>query len=143
MGALIDYWYYTGDARYNEIAQEGLLWQAGLNGDYMPLNQTRTEGNDDQVRPLSPSIRLSRLLIESRASGQWQHCLPLSTDFLTHRQINHNGSLSHRLLSTPKHHVGIRVAAMEAFAGKYSLGTKDSTTRTPSPKHASSTLPPD
>lgn len=49
MGALIDYWYYTGDTRWNDIIQQGLLWQTGKNHDYMPPNQTMTEGNDDQV----------------------------------------------------------------------------------------------
>ena len=48
MGALIDYWYYTGDSRYNNLTTQGLLWQVGPNKDYMPPNQTRTEGNDDQ-----------------------------------------------------------------------------------------------
>lgn len=48
MGALVDYWYYTGDTKWNEITQEGLLFQVGPNNDYMPPNQTRTEGNDDQ-----------------------------------------------------------------------------------------------
>lgn len=48
MGALIDYWYYTGDTTYNDIAQEGLLFQVGPYNDYMPPNQTLTEGNDDQ-----------------------------------------------------------------------------------------------
>ncbi|KAJ4403634.1 hypothetical protein N0V82_010623 [Gnomoniopsis sp. IMI 355080] len=48
MGALIDYWYYTGDTRWNDITQQGLLWQTGKNDDYMPPNQTMTEGNDDQ-----------------------------------------------------------------------------------------------
>ncbi|KAK3695479.1 glycosyl hydrolase family 76-domain-containing protein [Podospora appendiculata] len=48
MGALVDYWYYTGDTTWNSITEEGLLFQAGPNHDYMPLNQTMTEGNDDQ-----------------------------------------------------------------------------------------------
>lgn len=48
MGALIDYWYYTGDTRWNNITEEGLLFQVGQHNDYMPRNQTRTEGNDDQ-----------------------------------------------------------------------------------------------
>lgn len=50
MGALIDYWYYTGDSQWNEITQQGLLFQVGPSNDYMPPNQTMTEGNDDQVR---------------------------------------------------------------------------------------------
>ncbi|KAK4177041.1 glycosyl hydrolase family 76-domain-containing protein [Triangularia setosa] len=48
MGALIDYWYYTGDNRWNALTSEGLLFQTGPNNDYMPPNQTVTEGNDDQ-----------------------------------------------------------------------------------------------
>ncbi|KKK24532.1 hypothetical protein AOCH_001623 [Aspergillus ochraceoroseus] len=47
-GALIDYWYYTGDDTWNNITMQGLLWQAGDSGTFMPSNQTRTEGNDDQ-----------------------------------------------------------------------------------------------
>ncbi|KAI1140819.1 glycoside hydrolase family 76 protein [Hypoxylon sp. FL0543] len=48
MGAFIDYWYYTGDTTYNDITQQGLLFQVGPYNDYMPPNQTLTEGNDDQ-----------------------------------------------------------------------------------------------
>ncbi|KAJ4416574.1 hypothetical protein N0V85_002236 [Neurospora sp. IMI 360204] len=48
MGSLIDYWYYTGDTRWNDLIQQGLLFQAGPNSDYMTPNQTMTEGNDDQ-----------------------------------------------------------------------------------------------
>jgi mannan endo-1,6-alpha-mannosidase len=48
MGALIDYWYYTGDTKYNNLTEQGLLFQTGPYNDYMPPNQTRTEGNDDQ-----------------------------------------------------------------------------------------------
>jgi len=45
---MINYWYYTGDTTYNEVKTAALLHQAGNGGDYMPLNQTKTEGNDDQ-----------------------------------------------------------------------------------------------
>jgi mannan endo-1,6-alpha-mannosidase len=48
-GALVDYWYFTGDDTYNEITTQGLLAQVGPNNDYMPPNQTKTEGNDDQA----------------------------------------------------------------------------------------------
>ncbi|KAI8627945.1 glycosyl hydrolase family 76-domain-containing protein [Xylariaceae sp. FL1651] len=48
MGAMIDYWYYTGDSTYNDITQQGMLHQVGPYNDYMPPNQTLTEGNDDQ-----------------------------------------------------------------------------------------------
>ncbi|KAI9831479.1 MAG: hydrolase 76 protein [Phylliscum demangeonii] len=48
-GALIDYWYYTGDGQYNDLVMQGMLHQVGPNVDYMPPNQTKSEGNDDQV----------------------------------------------------------------------------------------------
>jgi len=49
MGNLIDYWYYTGDSSYNAIVTEAMLFQVGPTYDYMPPNQTKTEGNDDQA----------------------------------------------------------------------------------------------
>jgi mannan endo-1,6-alpha-mannosidase len=47
-GILIDYYYFTGDDTYNDIATQAMLFQAGPNNDYMPPNQTKDEGNDDQ-----------------------------------------------------------------------------------------------
>lgn len=47
-GVMIDYWYYTGDTTYNDETQQALSWQGGQDGDFMPTNQTKTEGNDDQ-----------------------------------------------------------------------------------------------
>lgn len=47
-GSLLHYWYFTGDTSYNNDLYESLLWQAGTNYDYLPENQTKTEGNDDQ-----------------------------------------------------------------------------------------------
>ncbi|KIX93751.1 uncharacterized protein Z520_10657 [Fonsecaea multimorphosa CBS 102226] len=47
-GALIDYWYFTGDDSFNEITTQGMLHQVGPDNDFMPPNQTKTEGNDDQ-----------------------------------------------------------------------------------------------
>ncbi|KAK0650944.1 Mannan endo-1 [Lasiodiplodia hormozganensis] len=46
---LVEYWYYTGDTTYNDVTSQALLFQVGENKDYMPANQTRDEGNDDQV----------------------------------------------------------------------------------------------
>ncbi|CAK4030725.1 mannan endo-1,6-alpha-mannosidase [Lecanosticta acicola] len=47
--SLINYWYYTGDSTYNEIVKQGLLFQTGTDNNYMPINETKNEGNDDQV----------------------------------------------------------------------------------------------
>lgn len=46
--SILDFWYYTGNDTYNDILYESLQYQVGDNKDYMPSNQTTTEGNDDQ-----------------------------------------------------------------------------------------------
>ncbi|TVY31561.1 Mannan endo-1,6-alpha-mannosidase, partial [Lachnellula occidentalis] len=48
-GIMVDYWYYTGDTTYNTVVQQGLLSQIGDDYNFMPQNQTKTEGNDDQA----------------------------------------------------------------------------------------------
>ncbi|KAF2721435.1 glycoside hydrolase family 76 protein [Polychaeton citri CBS 116435] len=48
-GTMVEYYYYTGDTSYNEATTQALTWQAGEAGTFMPANQTRTEGNDDQI----------------------------------------------------------------------------------------------
>ncbi|KAJ5786920.1 Mannan endo-1-6-alpha-mannosidase DCW1 [Penicillium pulvis] len=47
-GALVNYWAFTGDSTYNNITIQAMEHQAGDKGDFMPNNQTYTEGNDDQ-----------------------------------------------------------------------------------------------
>lgn len=47
-GSMIDYWHYTGDETYNGVLKSSLLYQVGADWNYMPSNQTTTEGNDDQ-----------------------------------------------------------------------------------------------
>lgn len=48
-GTLMDYWYYTGDTSYNDVVTQAMLFQVGPTQDYMPPNQTKAEGNDDQA----------------------------------------------------------------------------------------------
>lgn len=48
-GALIDYWYYTGDSSYNDVTTEAMLFQVGPDNNYMPPNQSKSLGNDDQA----------------------------------------------------------------------------------------------
>ena len=63
--SMLSYWYYTGNTTYNSIIMEALLAQTGEDWDYMPTNQTTTEGNDDRVEAitghsdLAPDHRLS------------------------------------------------------------------------------------
>ncbi|KAH9208095.1 glycosyl hydrolase family 76-domain-containing protein [Leptodontidium sp. 2 PMI_412] len=46
---LIQYWQLTGDGQYNGIVSQALQFQQGDHGDFMPLNETKTLGNDDQA----------------------------------------------------------------------------------------------
>ncbi|KUI52778.1 Mannan endo-1,6-alpha-mannosidase DCW1 [Cytospora mali] len=47
-GTMVDYWFLTKDESYTDVITQALLHQTGDDRDYMPANQTRTEGNDDQ-----------------------------------------------------------------------------------------------
>ncbi|KAI8956820.1 glycoside hydrolase family 76 protein [Daldinia sp. FL1419] len=47
-GTLIDYAAFTGDKTYNDITFQALQHQVGDDADFMPSNQTKSEGNDDQ-----------------------------------------------------------------------------------------------
>ncbi|GAP93199.2 putative glycosyl hydrolase family 76 [Rosellinia necatrix] len=47
-GTMIDYWLYTGDESYVDVTMQAMVHQVGEDRDYMPRNQTRTMGNDDQ-----------------------------------------------------------------------------------------------
>jgi mannan endo-1,6-alpha-mannosidase len=46
---LIQYSHLTGDTQYNSLVSTGLLSQVGKNSDFMPVNQSATEGNDGQA----------------------------------------------------------------------------------------------
>ncbi|KKY27333.1 putative glycosyl hydrolase [Phaeomoniella chlamydospora] len=48
-GALINYWYYTGDDTYNDITRTGLAAQISSTNDFMPKAETFNLGNDDQA----------------------------------------------------------------------------------------------
>lgn len=48
-GSMIDYSFYFDNDTYDDTVIKSMIYQAGPNFDYMPLNQTVTEGNDDQV----------------------------------------------------------------------------------------------
>lgn len=47
--SLVNYWALTGDDTYNNLVSDGLLFQIGTDDNYMPANQTKSLGNDDQA----------------------------------------------------------------------------------------------
>lgn len=52
-GTMVDYWAYTGDTTYVNETYQALQHQVGDDNDFMPTNQTRTEGNDEYVPSLT------------------------------------------------------------------------------------------
>ncbi|CCC67833.1 hypothetical protein NCAS_0A12750 [Naumovozyma castellii] len=48
-GTMLDYWYFMQNDTYNDIITAALLHQVGTDNNYIPLNQSTTEGNDDQA----------------------------------------------------------------------------------------------
>lgn len=40
--SLIDYWYYTGDAGYNDVTSTAILHQVGPDANFMPPNQSKS-----------------------------------------------------------------------------------------------------
>lgn len=48
-GCMLDYWFYMQNDSYNDVITQALLAQVGTHNDYVPLNQSTTEGNDDQA----------------------------------------------------------------------------------------------
>jgi mannan endo-1,6-alpha-mannosidase len=45
---MIEYWYHTNDTSYTPSVTAAILSQVGTDQDFLPINQTKTEGNDDQ-----------------------------------------------------------------------------------------------
>lgn len=48
-GGMIDYTVFFDNDTYTDTIIEAMMYQKGDDSNYMPLNQTTTEGNDDQV----------------------------------------------------------------------------------------------
>ena len=66
---MVDYWHITGDTSYNEVVSQALLFQVGDDRDYMPTNQTKALGNDDQGK--TNILSHMHLLTPYKACGEW------------------------------------------------------------------------
>lgn len=47
--SLVNYWALTNDTSYVDLTRDALVWQMGATANFMPANQTKDEGNDDQA----------------------------------------------------------------------------------------------
>jgi mannan endo-1,6-alpha-mannosidase len=69
---LIQYWHLTGDSQYNNLVSQGIQFQQGPNGDFMPPNQTKSEGNDDQgVWALAAMSAVESQFPEPQSGTSW------------------------------------------------------------------------
>jgi len=68
---LIQYWHLTSDAQYNGIVTQGLLAQQGPDADYMPPNQTKSEGNDDQLTWALAAMSAAELQLPETQNASW------------------------------------------------------------------------
>lgn len=48
MGSMLGFWYFCNNDTYEDVIYDALMAQRGSNNDYIPSNQSMTEGNDDQ-----------------------------------------------------------------------------------------------
>lgn len=55
-GAMVDYWAYTGDETYVNSTYQAMQHQIGDDHDFMPLNQTKSEGNDEYVHTMGGPV---------------------------------------------------------------------------------------
>jgi mannan endo-1,6-alpha-mannosidase len=67
---LIQYWSLTGDDQFNKIVTDGMLAQQGQQ-DFMPLNQTATEGNDDQSFWALAAMSAAESKLPNPQNGSW------------------------------------------------------------------------
>ncbi|KAH7416754.1 putative cell wall glycosyl hydrolase Dfg5 [Cadophora sp. MPI-SDFR-AT-0126] len=69
---LIQYWQTTGDDNYNGIVSQALQFQKGSDtGDFMPLNQTKSLGNDDQATWALAAMSAAELNFPAPENTTW------------------------------------------------------------------------
>jgi mannan endo-1,6-alpha-mannosidase len=71
LSTLLQYWKLTDDSQYNDLVSQALVFQQGPNGDFMPPNQTKTEGNDDQGTWALAAMSAAELKFPEPAGTSW------------------------------------------------------------------------
>lgn len=63
-GAMIDYWYYTGDATYNDVVTEGIVFQSNA-----PANNFMTRNQTLAMVSLASSLHIFNHADKARLDG--------------------------------------------------------------------------
>lgn len=69
--AIAQYSHLTGDSQYDETLSEALQFQLGEYNAFMPVNQTKTLGNDDQSCWGLAAMTAAEVGLEKPKDGQW------------------------------------------------------------------------
>jgi mannan endo-1,6-alpha-mannosidase len=72
LNSLISYSHLTGDTQYDSMVSEGLQWQLGVNYAFMPDNQTKVLGNDDQSYWALAALTAAEVGFPKPANGSWE-----------------------------------------------------------------------
>ncbi|CAI6332027.1 unnamed protein product [Periconia digitata] len=72
-GSLLEYGHLTGDSQYNELVSKALTHQLGTMNNFMPQNQTKTLGNNDQASFGITAVTAAEvgLAAPEGEAGQW------------------------------------------------------------------------
>jgi mannan endo-1,6-alpha-mannosidase len=69
--AMVEYSHLTGDVQYDETISQALQFQVGDYNAYMPANQTRTLGNDDQSCWGLAAMTAAEVGLAKPKNGEW------------------------------------------------------------------------
>jgi mannan endo-1,6-alpha-mannosidase len=72
LNSLISYSYLTGDTQYDAMVSEGIQWQLGDNDTFMPANQTKVLGNDDQSYWALAALTAAEVGFPKPKTGSWE-----------------------------------------------------------------------
>lgn len=71
LSGLIDYSHLTGDSEYDQLIVDALEHQLGENKAFMPTNQTKTLGNDDQTTWGLAAMAAAEANLTKSEAGEW------------------------------------------------------------------------
>ncbi|KAH7371593.1 glycoside hydrolase [Pyrenochaeta sp. MPI-SDFR-AT-0127] len=68
---LVEYSHLTGDSQYDALVSEALQWQIGEYDAYMPVNQTKSLGNEDQSTWGLAAMTAAEVGFSKPKKGEW------------------------------------------------------------------------
>ncbi len=141
-GAMIDYWFYTGDSTYNDVVMQAMLHQANSPAnDFKPPNQTKSLVSSFPKYKSTFGVTEKAREMTTKHSGAWQPWQPPKRTSQTLPHLLHNGLPSHKPCSTIKPYSTTchRLHVAVDYVGKSTFSPTATTIRTRSQTVAFST----